>query len=37
VLDRPIARDWTDAAQGQGTEFLRQATQVKNIWAPSGD
>jgi len=37
ILDRPATRDWLDAAQGQGAEFLRQATQVKNIWAPSGD
>jgi aldehyde dehydrogenase (NAD+) len=27
-------RDW--AADGEGTEFLRQATQVKNIWVPYG-
>ncbi|HEY7832961.1 MAG TPA: aldehyde dehydrogenase family protein [Ktedonobacterales bacterium] len=30
------ARDWLDAAQGEGQEFLREATQVKNIWVPSG-
>jgi aldehyde dehydrogenase (NAD+) len=30
-------RDWTDAAQGAGTEFLEQATQVKNIWIPYGE
>jgi aldehyde dehydrogenase (NAD+) len=30
-------RDWFDSAQGEGPEFLRQATQVKNIWVPSGD
>ncbi|MDB4905285.1 MAG: aldehyde dehydrogenase [Gemmatimonadetes bacterium] len=31
------ARDWTDAAQGEGREFLREATQVKNIWVPYGE
>src|ERR1051326_112951 len=29
-------RDWLDAAVGQGEEFLREATQVKNIWVPYG-
>src|SRR5579859_695056 len=31
------ARDWHDPAQGEGQEFLREATQVKNIWAPYGE
>ena len=31
------ARDWFDNAQGQGTEFLNQATDVKNIWTPYGE
>jgi len=30
------ARDWTDDAQGEGEEFLREATHVKNIWVPYG-
>ena len=30
-------RDWFDAAQGEGREFLRRATQVKNIWVPYGE
>jgi aldehyde dehydrogenase (NAD+) len=30
-------RDWTDSRQGEGPEFLRQATQVKNIWVPYGE
>merc|ERR1712037_394757 len=30
-------RDWADAAQGQGEEFLYHATQVKNIWLTMGD
>ncbi len=30
-------RDWTDARQGGGQEFLREATQVKNIWVPYGE
>ena len=29
-------RDWLDAHEGQGEEFLREATQVKNIWVPYG-
>ncbi|HEU5260811.1 MAG TPA: aldehyde dehydrogenase family protein [Gemmatimonadales bacterium] len=30
-------RDWLDARQGEGREFLREATQVKNIWIPYGE
>ena len=30
-------RDWFDAKQGQGEEFLREATHVKNIWVPYGE
>jgi aldehyde dehydrogenase (NAD+) len=30
-------RDWLKADQGQGQEFLRQASQVKNIWTPYGE
>ncbi len=30
------ARAWADAVQGAGEEFLREATQVKNIWVPYG-
>ena len=30
-------RDWLAIAQGEGQEFLRQATQVKNIWVPCGE
>jgi aldehyde dehydrogenase (NAD+) len=33
----PGARDWRDARQGEGREFLRHATQVKNIWIPYGE
>jgi aldehyde dehydrogenase (NAD+) len=35
--DHGIARDWYDARQGAGDEFLREATQVKNIWVPYGE
>ena len=35
VLTHP--RDWLDARQGEGREFLREATQVKNIWIPYGE
>jgi aldehyde dehydrogenase (NAD+) len=30
-------RDWFDIGQGQGREYLRRATQVKNIWIPYGE
>jgi aldehyde dehydrogenase (NAD+) len=30
-------RMWEDGMQGEGREFLRQATQVKNIWIPYGE
>jgi aldehyde dehydrogenase (NAD+) len=30
-------RDWASPEQGEGREFLRQATQVKNIWVPYGE
>jgi aldehyde dehydrogenase (NAD+) len=31
------ARKWLDPLQGEGPEFLRRATQVKNIWIPYGE
>ncbi len=31
------ARDWVDRTTGEGRRFLREATQVKNIWLPYGD
>ncbi len=31
------AVDWADVAVGEGREFLREATQVKNIWIPYGE
>ncbi len=30
-------RDWHNFSQGQGPEYLRRATQVKNIWIPYGE
>jgi len=32
-----LPRDWMDREQGEGHEFLHEATQVKNIWAPTGE
>ncbi len=32
-----IQRDWLDQHQGAGHEFLHEATQVKNIWVPTGE
>ena len=30
-------RDWMSREQGEGHGFLREATQVKNIWVPVGE
>ena len=30
-------RDWLNPMQGEGIEFLRNATEIKNIWTPYGD
>jgi aldehyde dehydrogenase (NAD+) len=30
-------RDWLDRGAGEGREFLRAATQVKNVWVPYGE
>ena len=30
-------RDWSALEQAQGREYLRRATQVKNIWVPYGE
>ncbi|MEX1184588.1 MAG: aldehyde dehydrogenase family protein [Gemmatimonadota bacterium] len=30
-------RDWFDARQSAGEEFLRHATETKNIWVPYGE
>ena len=35
-VDHGFRRDWADPVQGGGAEFLRRATQVKNIWVPYG-
>jgi aldehyde dehydrogenase (NAD+) len=32
-----IARDWFDREQAESHEFLRHATQIKNIWVPYGE
>ncbi len=29
--------DWYDVARGEGRAFLREATQVKNVWVPYGE
>jgi len=31
------SRNWLDTIQGEGEEFLRESTQVKNIWIPYGE
>lgn len=30
-------RDWFNRAQAEGEEFLRHATEVKNVWIPYGE
>ena len=35
--DAGFARRWRTREQGEGEEFLRRATQVKNIWIPYGE
>jgi aldehyde dehydrogenase (NAD+) len=36
-VDYGLPRDWTSREQGEGHEFLHEATQVKNIWVPTGE
>jgi aldehyde dehydrogenase (NAD+) len=36
-VDNGHRRDWLSRAHGEGQEFLREATQIKNIWVPYGD
>jgi aldehyde dehydrogenase (NAD+) len=31
------AREWTNIQQGEGQEFFRASTQIKNIWVPYGE
>jgi aldehyde dehydrogenase (NAD+) len=32
-----LLRKWMSREQGEGHEFLHEATQVKNIWVPTGE
>jgi aldehyde dehydrogenase (NAD+) len=32
-----IQRNWASSVEGAGHEFLHEATQVKNIWVPTGE
>ncbi len=36
-VDYGQAIDWLDDVQGEGPHYLRQATQLKNIWIPYGE
>jgi aldehyde dehydrogenase (NAD+) len=36
-LNFGLHRDWMQDKQGQGEEFLRKATEIKNIWVPYGE
>ena len=35
-VNNGLARDW-NSADGEGADFLREATRVKNIWVPYGE
>jgi len=30
-------RDWMDKEEGEGDEFLRESSEVKNVWMPMGE
>ena len=36
-VNRGKSIDWNDSQQAEGKMFLRQATEVKNIWIPYGE
>jgi len=36
-VDYGRARNWSSPKQGEGREFLRHATEIKNIWIPYGE
>ena len=36
-VDYGRARNWSSRQQGEGREFLRHATEIKNIWIPYGE
>jgi len=35
--DYGVDRDWMNPAQGEGKEFLQEATEVKTVWVPIGE
>jgi aldehyde dehydrogenase (NAD+) len=36
-LSGGLYRDWMNPDHGEGDEFLRKATEIKNIWVPYGE
>lgn len=36
-VNNGLKRDWFDRAQAEGEEFLRHATEIKNVWIPYGE
>jgi aldehyde dehydrogenase (NAD+) len=36
-VNHGLARNWLDDEQAFGREYLRRATQIKNIWVPYGE
>ena len=36
-VNHGYARNWLDPIQGAGQDFLRHATQIKNVWVPYGE
>ena len=37
LVNYGYTRNWLDTVQGEGEEFLRESTQVKNVWIPYGE
>jgi aldehyde dehydrogenase (NAD+) len=36
-VNNGLRRDWFDRTQAEGEEFLRYATEIKNVWIPYGE
>lgn len=36
-VNNGLKRDWFDRTQAEGEEFLRYATEIKNVWIPYGE
>jgi aldehyde dehydrogenase (NAD+) len=36
-VNNGMQRDWFNRDQAEGEEFLRHATEIKNVWVPYGE